>query len=1324
MSFKSFAQILILAILVCLVYSQQQFTGTATITNDPNMGPGSLLNVNVFYDSINQLLRFDYTDLRAPNSTTNGFTELYDFKNQIFYELCSVCQVYTNTLPLPKFFTENSDIRASTQSNKLPFTQSSRVCNPFQKQNVLNGGINFIWATDNGLICRAERTDGTTYNFNFTNTRIGQPAPNTFTLPSNSRCPTIPRCKTPIDLVLVLDESGSIHRPEWAQLVTFATGVVNSFVIGPNDTQIGLVYFSGVQYATGESPASCCGLSDPALNMNFDAATINKFLLTHQQTGGHTCINCGIKTAMTYSPNRNRPIQVPKLMLVLTDGFNNRMTDFFSIDIQNAKNAGWTMFSIGVANASLAEMREIASSPENVFKIDNFDQLETIAKSVAYKLCGAFPTLSPCGPMCKGKCGCGGQCICPKCVSPDNCTDAECVNGVSGSQCLFTPKFCDPSATNGDLCRQNVCDRTTGRCTLVQKNCTALLPDSCFSQTCDPKVGCTLTDSCPPIQNQPGTNTRSLCFDRLCVGGRCTTTPKNCTDSNACAVNSCDATLGCISTPINCDDNNMCTTDTCDKVTGCKYTRIDCPPKEFLNSTQFRNNLCLSFACDPKVGCTSTPKTCNDNNVCTTDRCDPATGQCVNSPITCPAAPNACFVSQCDARAGCIIVPKNCDDNNFCTIDTCNNVTGVCSNVPLVCPQNTTNTCTQNVCDSAARKCVAKPTTICNQPTNRCSKSSCVNNTCVASVFNCPPPDLCSTSLCDPNLGCIFQPKTCNDNNNCTRDSCDPNTGNCVNTPIPGCTNNTVCVNCTSTNPCITATCENGTCLQIPFSCPINLCATIIPTPINGTCQCRPSNPKVCDGARTVCGESVCNPATGLCGTVNNKVCDDNDPCTLDTCVIVNGRATCNYTQITCSGDSPCSRKKCVVQNGLPRCIDDNISNTLNCTSNDCATGVCNPSTGRCDFTQTTCGNPSNSTCARNICNPLTSKCEATIGLTCPPNDPVGCGTGGVCVLLGGVQTCRYNPTCPTTDDTGCVSSICRVFSNGTVCQRVNFTCDDNNPCTTERCVPDGVDDKGNPKSKCVSTPFVCAPAADPCTTNQCVNQNGKAVCVPTAISCNSTSKCLTGKCVVENGRGVCKYNETNCGTPDRCTNFICDPVNGCRKISKCNDGNPCTDDLCDPRTGNCTFTQKRCNSTSICQKGVCDPNVGCVQRPIDCVLDKNMTVLDKCHFAICSNNTGCTIAVVPNSLDACGFCNKPGKCAIGRKSVIPAGAIAGAVIGGAIIAGVIALGIGLFAASSGAAAFTPATQPQMMGGNNNPLYDDGGNGGSNPFDDNDYVPL
>jgi hypothetical protein len=108
--------------------------------------------------------------------------------------------------------------------------------------------------------------------------------------------------------------------------------------------------------------------------------------------------------------------------------------------------------------------------------------------------------------------------------------------------------------------------------------------------------------------------------------------------------------------------------------------------------------------------------------------------------------------------------------------------------------------------------------------------------------------------------------------------------------------------------------------------------------------------------------------------------------------------------------------------------------------------------------------------------------------------------------------------------------------------------------------------------------------------------------------------------------------------------------------------------------------------------------------------------LLDPCHYPICAPNNGCQIAIVPNTIDACGFCLQPGKCGANRDTGVPPGAIAGAVIGGAVVAGCAAAGIGIFAASKASTGFTPATDNSIVGANTNPLYKQGDNVGNNPF--------
>ena len=449
------------------------------------------------------------------------------------------------------FYKEETDIIAPINTNRFSFNNDqNQVCDVYQKVQAKKGGILYLWITNKGVPCRAEKTDGTTYDF--TNAKLENITASVFQIPAGSNCPQLPKCGSPIDLVLVLDESGSISREDWNEIVKFSIKVVDSFIIGPNDTQIGLVYFSGSQFKDNQDPASCCGLSDPALPLSFDNTTIKNFLVNHIQSGGHTCIPCGIKAATTYEPNRNRPVQVPKVMLVLTDGVNNRMTSFFDIDIKNAKDAGWNMFAIGTFNSSLPELKAIASSEDQVFRIQDLSSLSAITSTVSYKLCGAFDNLTPCGPLCKGKCVCGGQCVCPdSCVSSSPCSVGSCTTGVAGSGCEFKKKFCPSNST--DLCNTNACNEKTGECQAVAKDCSINAPDSCYTSQCKPNVGCVYEDKCPIVQKQPGTNKPSLCYTRRCDSGSCSVANVNCTTTNKCAESSCNPSTGCTSVPINCD---------------------------------------------------------------------------------------------------------------------------------------------------------------------------------------------------------------------------------------------------------------------------------------------------------------------------------------------------------------------------------------------------------------------------------------------------------------------------------------------------------------------------------------------------------------------------------------------------------------------------------------------------------------------------------------------------------------------------------------------------------------------------------------------------
>jgi hypothetical protein len=125
--------------------------------------------------------------------------------------------------------------------------------------------------------------------------------------------------------------------------------------------------------------------------------------------------------------------------------------------------------------------------------------------------------------------------------------------------------------------------------------------------------------------------------------------------------------------PVPVDDNNVCTTDSCDPMTGVSHAPVPIDD----------NNVCTTDGCDPVTGVSHVPVPIDDNSACTTDACDPMTG----------VSHIACTIDTCNAATGCIFSPQNVCMNSDgccpagCTVNNDNDClywqSGVQQNVPL-----------------------------------------------------------------------------------------------------------------------------------------------------------------------------------------------------------------------------------------------------------------------------------------------------------------------------------------------------------------------------------------------------------------------------------------------------------------------------------------------------------------------------------------------------------------------------------------------------------------------------------------------------------------
>ncbi|MGB2694352.1 MAG: VWA domain-containing protein [Dehalococcoidia bacterium] len=215
-------------------------------------------------------------------------------------------------------------------------------------------------------------------------TPTGTPT-NTPTATFTATPPSPSSCAGTLDLMLVLDGSGSIDATEWQTFTTFAIDFVTSFTVGSNVAHVGVVQFS--TFAPLE-----IGLSS---NINAITTTIAN-MTQHQQLSN---IAGGITTAQD-EINAHGRSGVPHVIILITDGWQTVAGDPVA-EANAARAAGTEIFGVGVGPGTAGELlASIADEPdaEHVFVVTDFDALSSILLDLVDFACpvplGPTPTPS------------------------------------------------------------------------------------------------------------------------------------------------------------------------------------------------------------------------------------------------------------------------------------------------------------------------------------------------------------------------------------------------------------------------------------------------------------------------------------------------------------------------------------------------------------------------------------------------------------------------------------------------------------------------------------------------------------------------------------------------------------------------------------------------------------------------------------------------------------------------------------------------------------------------------------------------------------------
>ena len=531
-----------------------------------------------------------------------------------------------------------------------------------------------------------------------------------------------------------------------------------------------------------------------------------------------------------------------------------------------------------------------------------------------------------------------------QCTPGDACIGGKCEAGQNVCECM-TDDACK-SKDDGDLCNGTLyCNKLLAqpKCVLNAASvvkCATVDDTACVQNVCHPKVGkCAMVSA---VDGKPCDDGGACTTADSCVGGSCKGKPKTCDDGDACTFDTCQPGTGlCQHKAIDCDDGNLCTEDQCGAGDG-KCVGLPSAGKCDDGDICTEADLCKAGAC--KAG---TPKTCDDNQPCTTDKCDPSSG-CTHVLLMAGACDDgdACTVGENCSAGGCKGgVAVQCDDDNPCTVDTCDKKSG-CKHALKTGQCDDGNPCTADACDPLSGLCVHKPNGQCDRPPCL-SDVDCKEGHCQTSTLTCVPclkhsdcaaGKVCKANACVVGLQCSSSVQ-CKD----AGQVCDKVSEQCVD-----CTSG---ADCGGGQVCVDSTCID----KVPCTSD-KQCSMVCSKSLGYCVGCNGSEdcPGAWCGPAHVCRPPMCSKAACI-GAVQlscnaggsgfgKKVCDDGNGCTADGCDAVKGCTVAPVAdpaavgKVACDDKNPCTVDVCG-EGG--KCKNTAVNDGVICGKGTCQAGVC-----------------------------------------------------------------------------------------------------------------------------------------------------------------------------------------------------------------------------------------------------------------------------------------------------------------------------------------------------------------------------------------------
>ncbi|GFS11662.1 collagen alpha-1(XII) chain [Elysia marginata] len=180
-----------------------------------------------------------------------------------------------------------------------------------------------------------------------------------------------------IDLVLLLDASGSVGSTNFIRQADFLADLVAQFDVGPTKMQVAAATY------------------DSYVNSQFfladynDTQSVVDAIRNIQYTSGSTATHLALQYTreVLFADGNGHRNGVPKVVIIATDGDSNNRSKTESESLK-LKQEGVRVYPIAIGSGvSLSELEYMATDPSFVFKVDSFNRLQDFLPVLQNSLC-------------------------------------------------------------------------------------------------------------------------------------------------------------------------------------------------------------------------------------------------------------------------------------------------------------------------------------------------------------------------------------------------------------------------------------------------------------------------------------------------------------------------------------------------------------------------------------------------------------------------------------------------------------------------------------------------------------------------------------------------------------------------------------------------------------------------------------------------------------------------------------------------------------------------------------------------------------------------